>query len=398
MSLEDNISKLSLYDAKKYFRKAQNVVFNYTDMEAKVREATNNEPWGASSTLMDKIAQGTYNYREREEILGMIFRRFTEKTASEWRQIYKALQLLEYLIKHGCERFIDDVRSNLNLIKMLESFHYIDSQGRDQGVNVRNRASQLVALLEDDDRIRKERKKARETSKKYRGMAGGTALAVDSGINAHAGFTKSTSHGISVSADYDSDEDDGYQKPLPYGQETGGSHATFEEYQPTISGGATKDLRDEPGLLSFAPPKEDRNENMLNDLHKHGEENEDEDDDFAEFQSATPSASNPASGINDLLFTATNSTPIVNQMPTASVTPAITTAVSSDPFGSLFTSAKNAPNPAKKVSKPSQPSASIEVDDVFGGLRSSTNQAPSNPTSKGHSEGSKQPEVDLLSF
>lgn len=25
---------------------------NYTEMEAKVREATNNEPWGASSTLM----------------------------------------------------------------------------------------------------------------------------------------------------------------------------------------------------------------------------------------------------------------------------------------------------------------------------------------------------------
>jgi epsin len=25
-------------------------VMNYTEMEAKVREATNNEPWGASST------------------------------------------------------------------------------------------------------------------------------------------------------------------------------------------------------------------------------------------------------------------------------------------------------------------------------------------------------------
>ena len=39
----------------------KNVVMNYTEMEAKVREATNNEPWGASSTLMQEIAQGTYN-------------------------------------------------------------------------------------------------------------------------------------------------------------------------------------------------------------------------------------------------------------------------------------------------------------------------------------------------
>lgn len=61
MSLEDTLANMSLYDAKKYFRKAQNVVFNYTEMEGKVREATNNEPWGASSTLMDQISQGTYN-------------------------------------------------------------------------------------------------------------------------------------------------------------------------------------------------------------------------------------------------------------------------------------------------------------------------------------------------
>lgn len=60
MSLEDTLANMSLYDAKKYFRKAQNVVFNYTEMEGKVREATNNEPWGASSTLMDQISQGTY--------------------------------------------------------------------------------------------------------------------------------------------------------------------------------------------------------------------------------------------------------------------------------------------------------------------------------------------------
>lgn len=30
-------------------------------MEAKVHEATNNDPWGASSTLMQELAQGTYS-------------------------------------------------------------------------------------------------------------------------------------------------------------------------------------------------------------------------------------------------------------------------------------------------------------------------------------------------
>ena len=31
------------------------------ETEAKVREATNNEPWGASSTLMQDIANATFN-------------------------------------------------------------------------------------------------------------------------------------------------------------------------------------------------------------------------------------------------------------------------------------------------------------------------------------------------
>lgn len=209
MSLEDTLANLSIYDAKKYFRKAQNAVFNLTEMEGKVREATNNEPWGASSTLMEQIAQGTFNFREREEIIGMIFKRFTEKTGSEWRQIYKALQLLEYLVKHGSEKFIDDVRSSLRIVKMLEDFHYIDSQGRDQGINVRNRAKVMVLLLQDDDQLRAERKKARETANKYKGVVGGNV----GNMNPRAGFSKSTSHGISVSADFDSDDDDNDQPP-----------------------------------------------------------------------------------------------------------------------------------------------------------------------------------------
>ncbi|MCJ1484749.1 Epsin-3, clathrin recruitment and traffic between the Golgi and endosome [Schaereria dolodes] len=60
-SLKDQVSNLSLYDLKAGVRKVQNAVMNYTEMEAKVREATNNEPWGASSTLMQEIANGTYS-------------------------------------------------------------------------------------------------------------------------------------------------------------------------------------------------------------------------------------------------------------------------------------------------------------------------------------------------
>ncbi|KAK2069179.1 hypothetical protein P8C59_003783 [Phyllachora maydis] len=184
-SLKDTVSNLTLYDVKAGIRKVQNAVMNYTDMEAKVREATNNEPWGASSTLMQEIANGTFNYQTLNEIMPMIYRRFTEKAAEEWRQIYKALQLLEFLIKHGSERVIDDARSHLTLLKMLRQFHFIDANGKDQGINVRNRAKELADLLSDVERIRNERKKARSNRQKYVGVEGGGA----------GGFSSSSRYG-----------------------------------------------------------------------------------------------------------------------------------------------------------------------------------------------------------
>lgn len=106
----------------------------------------------------------------------MIYRRFTEKSAEEWRQIYKSLQLLEFLIKHGSERVVDDARGHITLLKMLRQFHFIDQAGKDQGINVRNRAKELAELLGDVDRIRTERKKARVTKNKYTGSEGGMGM------------------------------------------------------------------------------------------------------------------------------------------------------------------------------------------------------------------------------
>ncbi|EER34521.1 predicted protein [Candida tropicalis MYA-3404] len=213
---------------------------NLTEMESKVREATNNEPWGASSTLMSQIAAGTYNYREREEIIAFIFRRFTEKAANEWRQIYKSLQLLEYLIKNGSERVIDDVRANVSLIQMLKSFHYIDSKGRDQGINVRNKSKNLIAFLNDDNQIRTERKKARQNAKKF----GGVASSAMGGSSAPS-FGSSSSYGGSYSAD-----DDDFQNNRVYGD--GGVYGerfadTAEEYNVRSSSRASPASASTPG-------------------------------------------------------------------------------------------------------------------------------------------------------
>ena len=42
-----------------YYRK--NVVFNYSEAEVKVREATSNDVWGPSAAVMRDIAEYTFN-------------------------------------------------------------------------------------------------------------------------------------------------------------------------------------------------------------------------------------------------------------------------------------------------------------------------------------------------
>ncbi|EIN12448.1 ENTH-domain-containing protein [Punctularia strigosozonata HHB-11173 SS5] len=134
-SLGETLSSMTIYDVKSMYNQAKNMVLNVSEMEAKVQEATNDEPWGASSTLMQEIAQGTFNFQQFNEIMPSIYARFMEKEARQWREIYKALQLLEYLIKNGSERVVDDARGHVSTVKMLRNFHYIDDKGKDQGIN-----------------------------------------------------------------------------------------------------------------------------------------------------------------------------------------------------------------------------------------------------------------------
>ncbi|KAF9068587.1 hypothetical protein BDP27DRAFT_1224022 [Rhodocollybia butyracea] len=184
-ALGNSLSQITMYDIKSYYEQAKNVVLNVSEIEAKVREATNDDPWGASSTLMQDIA----NRPEFNEIMPSIYSRFMEKEARQWRQIYKSLQLLEYLIKHGSERVVDDARSHISTIKMLRSFHYIDDKGKDQGLNVRNRAKEIVELLSDVEHIRAERRKAKANKSKYIGTGNdGMAFSGGGGGSRYGGF------------------------------------------------------------------------------------------------------------------------------------------------------------------------------------------------------------------
>ncbi|KAL2298851.1 hypothetical protein Nmel_014458 [Mimus melanotis] len=150
----------------------KNIVNNYSEAEIKVREATSNDPWGPSSSLMTEIADLTYNVVAFSEIMSMIWKRLNDH-GKNWRHVYKALTLLDYLIKTGSERVAQQCKENIFAIQTLKDFQYIDRDGKDQGINVREKSKQLVSLLKDDERLKTERAQALKTKERMAQVATG---------------------------------------------------------------------------------------------------------------------------------------------------------------------------------------------------------------------------------
>ncbi|XP_073801085.1 epsin-3 isoform X4 [Danio rerio] len=149
-------------------RQVKNIVNNYTDAEIKVREATSNDPWGPPSSLMMEISDLTFNVVAFTEVMGIIWKRLNDH-GKNWRHVYKALNLLEYLIKTGSERVAQQCKENIYAIQTLRDFQYIDRDGQDQGMSVREKSKQLVALLRDDERLKQERSQAHKTRERVTG-------------------------------------------------------------------------------------------------------------------------------------------------------------------------------------------------------------------------------------
>ena len=246
----------------------------------------------------------------------------------------QSLQLLEFLIKNGSERVIDDARSHLSLLKMLRQFHYIDQNGKDQGVNVRNRSKELAELLGDVERIRAERKKARSNRNKFGGVEGGTMSGGMSGGSRYGGFGSEDSGGYGAYSGGVYGDGGGFGGNTSGFQDSSSKRDRFEEYDEgdddEVSSSSQrkaevpkreqkkaeppKPKEPEIDILAFeddippeTPPKE-----FASSIRKPATNPLDtgatDDDDFDDFQSATPTTATPSRPSVPSLPLATNTT------------------------------------------------------------------------------------------
>lgn len=79
--------------------------------------------------------------------------------------------MLSYLVKNGSERVVTSAREHIYDLRSLENYTFVDENGKDQGINVRQKVRDLIEFIQDDDRLRDERKKAKKNKDKYIGMS-----------------------------------------------------------------------------------------------------------------------------------------------------------------------------------------------------------------------------------
>ncbi|KAK9699785.1 hypothetical protein RND81_08G196400 [Saponaria officinalis] len=179
-------------------------VLKVPEIEQKVLDATDNEPWGPHGSALSEIAQATKKFSECQLVMNVLWTRLGE-TGKDWRYVYKALAVIEYLVANGSERAVDDIIEHTFKISSLTSFEYTEPNGKDVGINVRKKAENIVSLLNNKDKIQEARNKAAATREKYVGLSS-TGISKKSGSASFSGGSSQSSNRYGgFSGRYDSD-------------------------------------------------------------------------------------------------------------------------------------------------------------------------------------------------
>ena len=157
----------------------------YNYVERKTRLATRGSTtWGPTGEQLRELAAASHQSECLDALFAVLSQRLGARTSSSWRKVYKSLLVLEFLVTRGSQAAAMRGKDVRHLVRDLCDFEFTDpATGKDevrlcccavcskrerlthvptQGVNVRERAKKVHALLTDDARLRAERETQRK--------------------------------------------------------------------------------------------------------------------------------------------------------------------------------------------------------------------------------------------
>ena len=96
-----------------------------------LKESTSNENWSISNTKLQLLADHTYNWEDYNVIMKHLWAKLGCKP-KEYRRIFKALNVMDYLIKNGAPRCVQDIKDDLFKIRQFTNFSFSEN-GQDHG-------------------------------------------------------------------------------------------------------------------------------------------------------------------------------------------------------------------------------------------------------------------------
>lgn len=143
---------------KKLYKGIKSQVLDEHPWALKAKKATSVETWGPTGTQLQELAKATgYGPQVFNEIFNVLFLRLDEGEA-KWRKAYKALIVIDFLLRRGDDHCINPVRIGRfgpKIRALAHNFSHLDpTTGRDVGASIRKKAKEILELVEDEDGLR----------------------------------------------------------------------------------------------------------------------------------------------------------------------------------------------------------------------------------------------------
>ena len=127
-----------------------------------------------------ELAQLSFDPGNCAVIFSVLERRF-EYPPHKWRNVYKALSVLEFLVQRGSDDAVNRAKSDFMqaTLERLEGFSYVTPDSRDVGSNVSHRARAIRLLLSNDNQLKAVRENGKIQSLRMAGLSQAATITAD---------------------------------------------------------------------------------------------------------------------------------------------------------------------------------------------------------------------------
>ncbi|XP_022924778.1 epsin-3-like isoform X2 [Cucurbita moschata] len=181
MSLEQ-LKKQAFSFLNERFKVARLVFTDVTHAELLAEEATNKDPCTPDAKTMTTIAEASFEIDDYWRIVDVLHNRLRSVEWKQWKQSYKSLVLLEFLLTHGPEELADEFKRDSYIIEALGTFKHVDERGFDWGEIMHKKSQSILQLLKGGQTLKESRLRALKITREIQGFGSSSSPSTSSSI------------------------------------------------------------------------------------------------------------------------------------------------------------------------------------------------------------------------